>query len=156
MTALFCTQTGILPPQRKKTKKETLIMRRVVAFLFAFLITASLTLVAQEPASKDQTANDKSVQKAENKEANSAAKGKTMSLTGWVKDQDGKTVFINDKDKQAWNISNLDAVKGHEGHHVKVKAKLNEADHSMDVEKLTMMAKSKQTGQEQQKDEQPK
>ena len=131
-------------------------MRRVVTFLFAFLMTASLALMAQEPASKDQTANDKSVQKAENKEAKAAAKDKTMSLTGWVKDQDGKTVFINDKDKQAWNISNLDAVKGHEGHHVKVKAKLNEADHSMDVEKVTMMAKSKQTAQEQQKDNQPK
>jgi hypothetical protein len=108
-----------------------------------------LSLVAQEPASKDQTATDKSVQKAEKTEANAAAKGKVMSLTGWVKDQDGKTVFINDKDKQAWNISNLDAVKGHEGHHVKVKAKLNEADHSMDVEKVTMMSKSKQTAQEQ-------
>ena len=131
-------------------------MRRVITFLFAFLMSASLTLVAQEPASKDQTANDKSVQKAENKEAKAASKDKTMSLTGWVKDQDGKTVFINDKDKQAWNISNLDAVKGHEGHHVKVKAKLNEADHSMDVEKLTMMAKSKQTGQEQQKESQQK
>jgi hypothetical protein len=124
-------------------------MKRVTTFLFAFLIAASLSLVAQEPASKDQTANDKSVQKAEKTEANAAAKGKVMSLTGWVKDQDGKTVFINDKDKQAWNISNLDAVKGHEGHHVKVKAKLNEADHSMDVEKVTMMSKSKQTAQEQ-------
>lgn len=124
-------------------------MKRVTTFLFAFLITASLSLVAQEPASKDQTATDKSVQKAEKTEANAAAKGKVISLTGWVKDQDGKTVFINDKDKQAWNISNLDAVKGHEGHHVKVQAKLNEADHSMDVEKVTMMSKSKQTGQEQ-------
>jgi hypothetical protein len=124
-------------------------MKRVTTFLFAFLIAASLSLVAQEPASKDQTATDKSVQKAEKTEANAAAKGKVMSLTGWVKDQDGKTVFINDKDKQAWNISNLDAVKGHEGHHVKVKAKLNEADHSMDVEKVTMMSKSKQTAQEQ-------
>jgi len=124
-------------------------MKRMTTFLFAFLITAALSLVAQEPASKDQTATDKSVQKAEKTEANAAAKGKVMSLTGWVKDQDGKTVFINDKDKQAWNISNLDAVKGHEGHHVKVKAKLNEADHSMDVEKVTMMSKSKQTAQEQ-------
>lgn len=129
-------------------------MRRVVTFLFAFLITASLALVAQEPASKDQTANDKNVQKAENKEAKAASKGKTMSLTGWVKDQDGKTMFINDKDKQAWNISNMDAVKGHEGHHVKVKAQLNEADHSLNVEKLTMLAKSKQTDQEQKKEEQ--
>jgi hypothetical protein len=124
-------------------------MKRVITFLFALVIMSSLTLVAQEPATKDQTANDTKVQKAEKTEANAAAKGKVMSLTGWVKDQDGKTVFINDKDKQAWNISNVDAVKGHEGHHVKVKAKLNEADHSLDVEKLTMLSKAKQTGQEQ-------
>jgi hypothetical protein len=124
-------------------------MKRLTTFLFAFVIAASMALAAQEPATKDQTATDKKVQKAEKTEANAAAKGKVMSLTGWVKDQDGKTVFINDKDKQAWNISNVDAVKGHEGHHVKVKAKLNEADHSMDVEKLTMMSKAKQTGQEQ-------
>ncbi|HKR94786.1 MAG TPA: hypothetical protein VJW55_05470, partial [Candidatus Angelobacter sp.] len=117
-------------------------------------MTASLALVAQEPASKDQTTSDKKVQKAENKEAKAAAKDKTMSLTGWVKEQDGKTVFINDKDKQAWSISNLDAVKGHEGHHVKVKAKLNEADHSLDVEKVTMMRKGKQTAQEQKKEDQ--
>jgi hypothetical protein len=124
--------------------------------MFAFLVSASLTLAAQEPASKDQTATDKKVQKAENKEAKASTKGKTMSLTGWVKDQDGKTVFINDKDKQAWDISNTDAVKGHEGHHVKVQAKLDSANHSLSVEKLTMMAKSKQTGQEQKKEEQPK
>jgi hypothetical protein len=76
-----------------------------------------------------------------------------MSLTGWVKEQDGKTVFINDKDKQAWNIENTDAVKGHEGHHVKVTAKLNEADHSVNVEKLTMMSKGKQTAEEKKNEE---
>ena len=130
-------------------------MKRLLTLLFAFLVSASLTLLAQEPATKDQTATDKKVQKAEKQEASAAAKGKLMSLTGWVKDQDGKTVFINDKDKQAWNIANVDAVKGHEGHHVKIKAKLNETDHSVDVEKITMMSKSKQTAQEQ-KAETPK
>jgi len=94
----------------------------------------------------------KKVEKAEKKEAKAAEKGKSMSLTGWVKDQDGKTVFVNDKDKQSWNISNMDAVKGHEGHHVKVKAKLNEADHSVNVEKLSMLRKGKQTAEEQQEE----
>ena len=128
-------------------------MKRITTFLFAFLITASLTMAAQEPATKDQTAGDKKVQKAEKKEATAAEKGKAMSLTGWVKDQDGKTVFINDKDKQAWSIANLDAVKGHEGHHVKIKAMLNEADHSVNVEKVTMMSKGKQTGEQQKAEE---
>jgi len=129
-------------------------MKRLLTLLFALVITAALSMAAQEPASKDQgPTGDKKVDKAEKKEAKAAEKGKTMSLTGWVKDQDGKTVFVNDKDKQPWNISNMDAVKGHEGHHVKVKAKLNEADHSLNVEKLTMMRKGKQTGEEKKQEE---
>ena len=95
----------------------------------------------------------KEIAEAEKKEAKAAEKGKAMSLTGWVKDEGGKTVFVNDKDKQAWNIENMDAVKGHEGHHVKVKAKLNEADHSLNVEKLTMMRKAKQSAEEQKNEE---
>jgi hypothetical protein len=127
-------------------------MKRLLTLLFAFVITASLSMLAQEPAANPGGA-DKKTAKAEKKEAKAAAKDKSMSLTGWVKEQDGKTVFINDKDKQAWNIENMDAVKGHEGHHVKVKAKLNEADHSVNVEKLSMLSKSKQTAEEKQKEE---
>ena len=115
-------------------------MKRVLTFVFAFLMAASISLVAQD--------TDKKTDKAEKKEAKAAAKDKSMTLTGWIKDQDGKTMFVNDKDKQAWNISNMDAVKGHEGHHVKIRAKLNESDHSVDVEKVTMLRKSKQTAEE--------
>ena len=123
-------------------------MKRVLTLLFAFLLTASLSLLAQD-TSNPSGSSDKKTSKAEKKEAKAAEKGKSMSLTGWVKDQDGKTVFVNDKDKQSWNISNPDAVKGHEGHHVKVKAMLNEADHSINVEKLTMLRKGKQSAEEQ-------
>lgn len=123
-------------------------MKRVLTLLFAFLLTASLSVLAQD-TSNPSGSSDKKTSKAEKKEAKAAEKGKSMSLTGWVKDQDGKTVFVNDKDKQAWNISNPDAVKGHEGHHVKVKATLNEADHSINVEKLTMLRKGKQSAEEQ-------
>jgi hypothetical protein len=128
-------------------------MKRLVTLLFALVIMASLSLAAQEPAANPGASGDKKAAKAEKKEAKAAEKGKSMSLTGWVKDQDGKTMFINDKDKQAWSISNMDAVKGHEGHHVKVKAKLNEADHSLNVEKLSMLGKGKQTAEEKQKEE---
>ena len=129
-------------------------MKRLLTLLFAFLLSASLSLMAQEPANKDQSSSsDKKVQKAEKKEANAAQKGKDMSLTGWVRDQSGKTVFENDKDKQSWDISNPDAVKGHEGHHVKVKAKLDEANHSLTVEKLTMLRKGKQSAEEQKQEE---
>jgi hypothetical protein len=130
-------------------------MKHLLTLLFAFLVTASLSF-AQEPATKDQpSSSDKKVQKAEKKEAKAAAKGKEMSLTGWVRDQGGKTVFENDKDKQSWDISNPDAVKGHEGHHVRVKAKLDESNHSLTVDKLSMLRKGKQSAEEK-KGEEPK
>jgi len=127
-------------------------MKRLLTLLFAFAITASLSMLAQEPAANPGGA-DKKTEKAEKKEAKAAEKGKSMSLTGWVKDEGGKTVFVNDKDKQSWSIENMDAVKGHEGHHVKVKAKLNESDHSVNVEKLSMLSRGKQTAEEQKQEE---
>src|SRR5476649_2852344 len=145
MAALF-RRSGCISKSVEDTyrREENHSMKRLLTLLFAFLITASFSLVAQEHAS-----GNKKVEKAEKKEAKAAEKGKSMSFTGWIKDQDGKSTFVNDKDKQAWNIANPDAVKGHEGHHVKIKAKLNEADHSVNVEKLTMMRKGKQPGEAQ-------
>lgn len=116
-------------------------MKRVLTILFAFLMFASMSslMVAQN------------TDKAEKKEAKAAEKGKTMSLTGWIKTEDGKPHFVNDKDKKTWEISNPDAVQGHDGHHVKIKAKLDEPNHSVNVESLSMLSKSKQTGEEQKK-----
>src|SRR5258707_13839820 len=99
-------------------------MKRLLTLLFAFVITASLSLAVQEPAASP-AAGDKKVAKAEKKEAKAAEKGKSMSLTGWVKDQDGKTGFLKDKEKQAWSVADLVALDGHEGRELKEKADLN-------------------------------
>ena len=45
---------------------------------------------------------------------------KEVKITGKISD-DGKT-FVNDKDSKSWTISNPEAVKGHEGHHVTLSA----------------------------------
>jgi hypothetical protein len=119
-------------------------MKRIYAAVFACLLGMSLLGFAQDTSSTSAS-TDKKVAKAEKKEAKAAAKNKDMHLTGWVKEEGGKAVFVNDKDKQSWDISNQDAVKGHEGHHVKVSAKLDESNHSITVDKLTMMKKSKQS-----------
>jgi len=119
-------------------------MKKIYAAVFACLLGMSLLGFAQDTSSTSAS-TDKKVAKAEKKEAKAAAKNKDMRLTGWVKEEGGKDVFVNDKDKQSWDISNQDAVKGHEGHHVKVKAKLDESSHSITVDKLTMMKKSKQS-----------
>jgi hypothetical protein len=121
-------------------------MKKIYAAVFACLLGMSLLGFAQDTSSQS-TSSDKKVAKAEKKEAKAAAKNKDMRLTGWVKEEAGKDVFVNDKDKQSWDISNQDAVKGHEGHHVRIKAKLDESNHSLNVDKLTMMKKSKQSGE---------
>ena len=122
-------------------------MKKIYAAVFACLLGMSMLGFAQDTSSQTSTSTDKKVAKAEKKEAKAAAKNKDMRLTGWVKEEGGKDVFVNDKDKQSWDISNQDAVKGHEGHHVRVKAKLDESSHSLTVDKLTMMKKSKQGGE---------
>src|SRR3954467_4994165 len=122
-------------------------MKKLYAAVFTFVLGFSLLGFAQDASSTQSTSTDKKVAKAEKKEAKASEKGKDMRLTGWVKEEGGKDVFVNDKDKQSWDISNQDAVKGHEGHHVKVKAKLDESSHSLTVDKLTMMKKSKQSGE---------
>lgn len=126
-------------------------MKRLLAIAFAFLVTCSITAFAQtsDAAQTDNNAakTDMKATKAEKSEAKAAEKGKDMSLTGWIKTDAGKTTFVNDKDKQTWDISNPDAVKGHDGHHVSIKAKLNETDHSLNVDSLKMMSKGKQSGE---------
>jgi hypothetical protein len=88
---------------------------------------------------------DPDLASARMKESKAAEKGKSMSLTGSFKEENGRTVFVNDKDKSSFDVVNPDAIKGHEGAHVKIKGKLNEADHSVSVEKVTMMRKDKQS-----------
>jgi hypothetical protein len=126
-------------------------MKKIYAAVFACLLGMSMLGFAQDTSSGTSASTDKKVAKAEKKEAKAAAKNKDMRLTGWVKEEGGKDVFVNDKDKQSWDITNQDAVKGHEGHHVKVKAKLDESNHSLNVDKLTMMKAKKQKGEMQPK-----
>lgn len=130
-------------------------MKSLLTLAFAGLFSLGLMAqtASQSAQSDDQSAKtDKKVAKAEKKEAKAAEKGKDMSLTGWVKSEGGKTTFVNDKDKQSWDIANPDAVKGHEGHHVKVKAKLDESNHSLTVDSVKMMKEKKQSGEKQKAD----
>jgi hypothetical protein len=108
----------------------------------AILLSLSFAAVAQDTTGATQT--DKKVAKAEKKEAKASEKGKALSLTGWVKTEGDKVTFVNDKDKQAWNVQNADVLKPHDGKHVKVKATLNETDHSIMVDSVKDMSASKQ------------
>jgi hypothetical protein len=51
-----------------------------------------------------------------------------------------KPVFVDDAKKEVYTIDDPDAVKGHEGHHVSVVAKVNDADKTMHISKVSMLA----------------
>jgi hypothetical protein len=61
---------------------------------------------------------------------------KSVSVTGKISD-DGKT-FVSDKDGKSWTINNADAVKGHEGHHVTIKANVDADKSEVHVQSLKM------------------
>jgi hypothetical protein len=97
-------------------------MRKLAAMLFALCLLTSFSLVAQDTTKQD------------NMKADSATKA--SSLTGKISD-DGKT-FVSDKDGKSWTISNPEAVKGHEGHHVILKAHVSAETGAVDVLSLKM------------------
>src|SRR5438093_5167960 len=65
-----------------------------------------------------------------------AGHAKLSRLKGKISD-DGKS-FTSDKDGKSWTIENPDAVKGHEGHDVKVRAHVDVANNSIHVMSLKM------------------
>ena len=66
-----------------------------------------------------------SAQDMQNDNMQADASNKAVQVTGKISD-DGK-MFVSDKDSQTWTITNPDAVKGHEGHHVTLTAHVDES-----------------------------
>jgi len=119
-------------------------MKKLMTAVFAFVLICSMSAFA-----KDST-----------KKAEKAPAPKTMKLKGVVSDakcgatiKEGcaqkcadageKLVFVNDADQKVWAVNNQDALKGHAGHHIQVKAAVHD-DGSIYVQgSLKMIAEKK-------------
>jgi|ERR1700722_1957342 len=97
-------------------------MKRILTILFALGLFTSLGLMAQDATQQDQMKADTSM--------------KAAHITGKISD-DGKS-FVSDKDGKSWTIDNPDAVKGHEGHHVTLKAHVSADKNTVEVVSLKM------------------
>jgi hypothetical protein len=97
-------------------------MKKLMTIVFAFGLLMSLTLAAQDTTAQDPTKAQTST--------------KASSIVGKISD-DGKT-FVSDKDGKSFTISNPDAVKGHEGHHVTLKANVSAEKNEVEVVSLKM------------------
>lgn len=96
-------------------------MKKLMTVVFALGLLTSMSLVAQDTMKQDNMKTDTA---------------KAANVMGKISD-DGKT-FVSDKDGKSWTISNPDAVKGHEGHHVVLKAHVSADKDEVEVVSLKM------------------
>ncbi len=93
--------------------------------IISFALTLLMSVVAQAQYGSQQPDTGKS-----------GTSMKAVSITGTISD-DGK-MFVSDKDGKSWTISNPDAVKGHEGHHVILQVQVNADKSEVHVMSLKM------------------
>lgn len=101
-------------------------MKKLIFISLALALVTSLLALAQESTKPDQMKHD-------NMKADKM--GKAVSVSGKIGD-DGKT-FV-DKDGKTWTLVNPEAVKGHEGHEVTLKAHEDQAKNEIHVVSLKM------------------
>lgn len=107
-------------------------MRKMICKLMGMCFLAvSLAAVAQT----GDTMKQGDQMKPDNMKADNMSK-KAVSVSGKVSD-DGK-MFMSDTDNKNWMISNPEAVKGHEGHHVTLKAHLDADKNEIHVTSVNM------------------
>ena len=99
-------------------------MKKLLILLFTFAVAFALTMPVFAQETETTTTTSK----------------KLMTLHGTVSD-DGKT-FTDDKDQKAWTVRNPEALKGHEGHHVSVKARVHADKGEIHVVSVRMMKAS--------------
>jgi hypothetical protein len=114
--------------------KET-DMKKLLLICFAFSLITSVIALAQYTTNQgtDQMKNEKSEKMSK----------KAVSITGKIGD-DGKT-FVSDKDNKTWNVSNPEALKGHEGHHVTIRAHVDADKDEVHVTSVKMAGEMKDT-----------
>jgi hypothetical protein len=154
------------PENRPQRGLEGEQMKRYAILSLALGVWLSLAAFAQDssssPQSQDSTssASDSSMGKSStssqasgtsaqgassSSDASSgagASKAKLHRLKGTI-GQDG-TTFTSDKDQKSWTIMNPEAVKGHEGHHVRLKAHVYPDKNQIHVMSLKMAKESKE------------
>lgn len=83
-------------------------MKRLLVIVLGLAVVLSISAFAQDNMgmSKDKD----------------AAAAPLKSLKGTIKAEGDKYTFVGDKDKKSWEVQNPEALKGHEGHHVELKA----------------------------------
>jgi len=123
-------------------------MNKLMTAVFAFVLMCSMSAFAKDSTKKAEKAPAPKTMKL--KGVVSDAKCGAKVAEGCTKkcvDAGEKMVFVNDADQKVWAVNNQDALKGHEGHHIQIKAAVHD-DGSIDVEGAPKMLADKKSKEE--------
>jgi len=112
---------------REYSVRKESCMKKLVSISFLLALVMSLLALAQETTKPSEMKQETS--KAEKMST------KAVNLPGKISD-DGKT-FV-DKDNKSWTVTNPEALKGHQGHVVTLKAHENAAKTEIHVVSVKM------------------
>ena len=111
----------------------------LIATMSLGLLMAVPGFAQDQSSSSSSSGTDTSKTSASSDSSKGAAKAKLKNITGKISD-DGQS-FTSDKDSsKKWTIMNPEAVKGHEGHHVKLSAHVYPDKDSVHVMSVKMAA----------------
>ncbi len=108
-------------------------MKRLGISLFAILLWMSLAAIAQETGAQQPAGT---TGQSTTSSATKTKGAKLQHLKGKISD-DGKN-FTTDKDNKTYTIDNPDAVKGHEGHDVRLSGHVDASNNSIHVSSVKM------------------
>ena len=102
-------------------------MKTLLLAMLAMCLALSVFAVAQDSSSqapqKDQA----------------SATSQLTTISGTIKAEGDKLTFVSDTDQTAWTVDNPETLKGHEGHHVQVKAHVNTDKASIHIAEVKML-----------------
>jgi hypothetical protein len=106
-------------------------MKRIGITVFAFVLWMSLVAIAQDTGAQQPAGSSQGTMTSSKKEG-----AKLQHLKGKIS-ADGKSITI-DKGDKTYTIENSDAVKGHEGHDVRLSGHVDAAANSIRVTSVKM------------------
>jgi hypothetical protein len=106
-------------------------MKRIGVTVFAFVLWMSLAIIAQDTGVQQSAGSSQGTMTSSKKEG-----AKLQHLKGNISD-DGKS-YTTDKGNKSYTIENSDAVKGHEGHDVRLSGHVDTSANSIHVTSVKM------------------
>jgi hypothetical protein len=117
----------------ERPSKEVSSMKRLGVMLFTLVLSVSLAVIAQEAGTQQPAGSTTS--------STTKMGAKLQHLKGKISD-DGKS-FTTDKENKTYSIENSEAVKGHEGHDVRLSGHVDESNNSIHVASVKMASQKK-------------